>query len=86
MTQVDDGWEIPLEGWKFSRIMLDRWACGEWVILRPNAEFPPSMPISELKRRLHRAALLRDTTVQVWPIGDGRVRIFMGTKGPNSKV
>ena len=81
MAVIDDDWQIPVAGWRFRKAILDRWCDGRIRALKPNQDFPPAMPFDEVKRRLQRAAFLRETTVNVWPRGDGYIMIQMFREG-----
>jgi hypothetical protein len=81
MAQVDEAWQIPIAGWRFRKRILDRWCDGRIRELRSNLDFPPAMPFEEVRRRLRRAAFLRDTSVNVWPKGDGNIMIQMFPEG-----
>jgi hypothetical protein len=79
---IEDGeWEIPVLGWRFHKRTLDHWCDGKIRELVPNRDFPPAMPVDEVKRRLRRSAFLRDTTVNVWPKGNGNIMIQMFPEG-----
>ena len=82
MATIDEDWQIPVAGWRFRKAILDRWCDGRIRELTPNRDFPPAMPFEEIKRRLDRAATLRDTVAYVWPTGEGgRIRIKMEPMG-----
>ena len=67
---------MPDEAFRFHKRELDRWANGHVWVLHPGVDFPPEMPVRDVKRRLVSAAAKRDVDISVWWL-NGNVHFMM---------
>lgn len=75
MTEVENPF-MPEEGFRFSAPQLDHYFNGRVHVLRPGQDYPNQMPVEVIKKRLKRAAWVREGTARVWVV-DGRVHVCL---------
>jgi hypothetical protein len=69
---------VPAEYFKFHKAWLDFWCDGQIHLLKANQDFPASMDLKDVMRRLKSAGRYRRTPVDVWPDGEGNLYLRMG--------
>jgi hypothetical protein len=74
-------WDIPALGFRFLKRQLNAFCDGQQRLLLAGRDFPRGMAFEDVRHRLKKAAQVRDTTVHVWPDGEGNVNILMMPKG-----
>jgi len=63
---------MPLEGYRLLARQIDSWCTNEPMVLLAGIHFPNHMPFDDLKKRLKKAAKLRQTYMRIWPTGNGQ--------------